>query len=535
MDMGKIKFGTAGLREVMGPLPGQMNIETIQYVTQGLANYIKTFPKERWQGGVVICHDSRINSRKFAEETAKVLAGNGITAHLTADLRPTPFASFAIRYYKAISGVNITASHNSKEYNGYKVYWEDGAQVVFPHDEEITKEVMKVTKIHLAPLTDPLIKIIDESCENAYLKAIDSLKINSELDKNFGKDLLVIYSPLNGAGVTMIPKALEMWGFSNVNLVEEQKMPDGNFPTTPYPNPETEAALTLGVRDLKEKQGDLLLVSDPDSDRLSVSIIYKNETRRFSGNELGSIMLDYLIKELKPKNNFATVTTIVSTPLIKKMTKKAGGTCFEVLTGFKYIGEKIHLWEKEGIYSFLFGMEESLGFLYGTHARDKDATIAACLSAEIALFLKKEKKTFIDRLYEIYSEFGIYRESQLTLSSEKGLDFLIAKLDNIRKNPPKTLFGKAVVKTEDYFTSEAKDLLTNKTTKLDLPKSDVLAFLLEDESKYLLRPSGTEPKLKIYGHIYGKSSQYASIEKGIFELDKQIKENLDEMKSLLFT
>lgn len=531
--MGKIKFGTAGLREVMGPLPGQMNIETIQYVTQGLANYIKTFPKERFQGGVVICHDSRINSRKFAEETAKVLAGNGIIAHLTSDLRPTPFASFAIRYYKAIAGVNITASHNPKEYNGYKVYWEDGAQVVSPHDEEITKEVVKVTKIHSSSLDDPLIQIIDKTCENAYLDAINSLKINSNLDKNFGKDLSIIYSPLNGAGITMIPKALELWGFSIVNLVEEQKNPDGNFPTTPYPNPETEAALTLGIRDLKEKQGDLLLISDPDSDRLSASIIYKGATRRFSGNELGSIMLDYLLKELKPKGNFATVTTIVSTPLIKKMTEKAGGTSFEVLTGFKYIGEKIHLWETNKNYSFLFGMEESLGFLYGTHARDKDATIAACLSAEITLFLKKQNKTLVDKLYEIYSEFGIYREGQVTLSSEKGLDFLVDKLDKIRKNPPKTLLGTRVIKIEDYLTSVENDLLTGKTLKLDLPKSDVLAFSLEDQSKYLLRPSGTEPKLKIYGHIFGKSSLFPSIESGVLELDEKIKADLERLKSEL--
>jgi phosphomannomutase len=533
MDIGKIKFGTAGLREIMGPLPGQMNIETIHVVTQGLANYIKKFPKKLSEGGVVICHDSRINSRKFAEESAKVLAGNGIVAHLTCDLRPTPFASFAIRYYKSIAGINITASHNPKEYNGYKVYWEDGAQVVYPHDEEITKEVEKVTKTHLANLDDPLIQIIDHACETSYLNAINSLKINKDLDKNFGKELSIIYSPLNGAGITMIPKALEMWGFSQVQLVEEQKNPDGNFPTTPYPNPETEAALTLGIRDLKAKGGDLLLVSDPDSDRLSASIIYKNSPRRLSGNELGSIMLHYLINELKPKGNWATVTTIVSTPLIKKMTEKAGGTSFEVLTGFKYIGEKIHLWEKNQSYSFLFGMEESLGFLYGTHARDKDATIAACLTAEISLSLKKQNKNLIDKLFEIYNEFGIFREAQLTLSSEKGLDFLVGKLDSIRKNPPKTLLGTPITKIEDYLTSTSKDLLTGKTSKLDLPKSDVLAFSLQDESKYLLRPSGTEPKLKIYGHIFGKSSLFPSIENGALALENQIKSNLEHLKSEL--
>ena len=520
--MGKetIKFGTAGLREIMGPLPGQMNIETIDAVTQGLANYIKRFPEETWKHGVVVCHDSRINSRTFAEETARVLAGNGIICHLTADLRPTPFASFAIRYYKCIAGVNITASHNPKEYNGYKVYWADGAQVIHPHDDEIVKEVDAVSEIKKAPLSSPLIQIIDSTAEQAYLTAI----VNLQILKPKQSDLAIIYSPLNGAGSTMIPQALKLWGFSNVSLVEEQKKPDGNFPTTPYPNPETEAALALGIRDLKNKKGDILLVSDPDSDRLSASIVYKGSPRRLTGNELGSIMLNYLIKTLKPKGNWATVTTIVSTPLTKVMTEKAGGHPFEVLTGFKYIGEKIHIWELEKSYQFLFGMEESLGFLYGTHARDKDATIAACLTAEITQFLKEKNQTLIDYLYEIYTEFGIYRESQITLSSSKGLDFLIGELNRIRKSPPKTILNSPVISIEDYLNG-------NKT---GLPPSDVLAFTLANKSKYLLRPSGTEPKLKIYGHIFSKSASFPSIQEGVTFLDEEIKGNLLKIKAELF-
>jgi phosphomannomutase len=520
--MGKemIKFGTAGLREVMGPLPGQMNLETIDAVTQGLANYIKKFRKEEWAGGVVVCHDSRINSRAFAEETAKVLAGNGIICHLTSDLRPTPFASFAIRYYKCIAGINITASHNPKEYNGYKVYWSDGAQVVHPHDDEIVKEVARVSEVKKAQITDPLIQIIDNQAENAYLTAISQLQIK----KSEKSDLAIIYSPLNGAGVTMIPQALKLWGFSNVSLVEEQKTPDGNFPTTPYPNPETEAALALGIRDLQAKNADILLVSDPDSDRLSASIIYNNHPRRLTGNELGSIMLHYLIKTLRPSGNWATVTTIVSTPLIKALTEKAGGTSFEVLTGFKYIGEKIHEWELANSYKFLFGMEESLGFLYGTHARDKDATIAACLTAEITAFLKAQKKTLIDYLYDIYAEFGIYREAQITLSSSKGLDFLITQLNQIRKSPPKTLLGSPVILIEDYLTGNMNGL----------PPSDVLAFTLANKSKYLLRPSGTEPKLKIYGHIFGERKAFPSIQAGTTHLDEEIKANLEKLKSELF-
>ncbi len=524
MDRSTIKFGTAGLREVMGPLPGQMNIETIQVVTQALANYIMKFPENKRACGVVVCHDSRINSRLFAEETAKVLAGNGIIAHLTKNLRPTPFASFAIRYYKCIAGINITASHNPKEYNGYKVYWSDGAQIVYPHDDNIIKEVMATTKIKTTLLDSPLIQTISEECEEAYLDAILKLRINRKLDTTFGLNLSIIYSPLNGAGITMIPKALEMWGFTNLHVVDEQKNPDGTFPTTPYPNPETDAALALGIRDLKEKNGDVLLVSDPDSDRLSASIIRNGTPRRLSGNELGSIILNYLITNTKLKNKWATVTTIVSTPLIRTMTEKAGGTCFEVLTGFKYIGEKIHQWEDTNTYNFLFGMEESLGFLYGTHARDKDATIAACLAAEITLSLKQTGKNLIDALYEIYAEFGIFREGQRVLSSEKGLEFLVKTLDSIRKSPPKSLAGNPILKIEDYLDSQ----------KTGLPKSDALAFFLQDGSKYILRPSGTEPKLKIYGHIFSKSSLFPSIEVGVTTLDKKIKIRLAQIQEELF-
>ncbi len=534
MDRSTIKFGTAGLREVMGPLPGQMNIETIQVVTQGLANYIKTFPEKEWAGGVVVCHDSRINSRLFAEETAKVFAGNGIIAHITADLRPTPFCSFAIRYYGCIAGVNITASHNPKQYNGYKVYWEDGAQIVYPHDDEIIKEIRKAGLIQTTMLDSPLIKTIDTKSEEAYLKAILKLRVNSKLDSSKGSNLSIVYSPLNGAGITMIPKALEMYGFTNLSLVEEQKNPDGRFPTTPYPNPEMDAALSLGMRDLKEKAADILLVSDPDSDRLSASIVYNNEPKRLTGNELGAIMLHYLITHLKPEDNFATVTTIVSTPLIKAITEKAGGTCFEVLTGFKYIGEKIHDWEEDEKYQFLFGMEESLGYLYGTHSRDKDATIAACLTAEIALQQKESGKTLIDALFAIYKEFGIYREGQITLSSPNGLEILIKAQDALRKSPPKTLTGLPVILIEDYLTSRKTDLISGKTLPLDLPKSDVLAFTLQDGSKYLLRPSGTEPKLKIYGHIFRKSSTFPTIEAGIATLDTEIQTKLKQIKSELF-
>jgi phosphoglucomutase/phosphomannomutase len=427
----EIQFGTGGMRAKMGPGPARMNKYTIHTITQGLANYILSFPENLRQGGVVICHDPRLHSREFAEETARVLAGNGIAVHLVPNLRPTPFASFALRYYKSISAVNITASHNPKEYNGYKVYWSDGGQVVSPHDTEIVKEIEKIrseNEIKIAPLNSPLISLIPKEVDEAYLKAILNLRINSTLCKFHGKELKIIYSPLNGAGNPTIPNSLNLWGFSDVNLVEEQKNPDGNFPTTPYPNPETDEALALGWRDLVQQKGDVLLVSDPDSDRLSCSILHKRKPLRFTGNELGILLLHYLIQNKHPNGRFATITTIVSSSLIKEMTEKHNGSCFEVLTGFKYIGEKIHEWETEkNGYSFLFGMEESLGYLYGTHSRDKDATIAACLTAELALHLKKEGRSLLDQLYAIYSIYGIHRERQLSFTSKHGIDFLLQK------------------------------------------------------------------------------------------------------------
>jgi phosphomannomutase len=501
----EIHFGTAGMRAKMGPGSARMNKYTIHTITQGLANYILSFPKEMHQGGVVVCHDPRLHSREFAEETARVLAGNGIPVHLVPSLRPTPFASFALRYYKAISAVNITASHNPKEYNGYKVYWSDGGQVVAPHDTGIVKEIEKITSdasVKLAPLDSPLISLIPKEVDDAYLKAILDLRINSILCKFHGKELKIIYSPLNGAGNPMIPNSLNLWGFSDVHVVEEQKNPDGNFPTTPYPNPETEEALALGWRDLTQQKADILLVSDPDSDRLSCSILHIGKPHRFTGNELGILLLHYLIQNKHPHGHFATITTIVSSSLIKEMTERHHGTCFEVLTGFKYIGEKIHEWETEkNGYTFLFGMEESLGYLYGTHARDKDATIAACLTAELTLHLKREGRTLLDQLYAIYSIYGIHRERQLTIESKEGLDVLVQKMTQLRKNPPKTLCNIAVTSIEDYQTSKKFNLLSGQESTLSLPKSNVLVFRLEDKSKFILRPSGTEPKLKIYGQI----------------------------------
>ncbi len=529
-------FGTGGLRAKMGPGPGRMNKYTIQIVTQGLANYIKTFPKEVWMQGVVVCHDCRIHSRDFAEETARVLAGNHIPVHLVIDLRPTPFCSFCVRHYKAAAGINITASHNPKEYNGYKVYWDDGAQVVAPHDTRIIQEIEKIKKIEdvkMASFDSTLITMIDKNAEEAYYKALLDLSLFPDRDLKEGEKLNIIYSPLNGAGETMIPEALNRAGFTSLQIVEEQRAPDGSFPTTPYPNPETDAALELGWRDLKNKNGDILIVSDPDSDRLSCSLLHRGKPRRLSGNELGSIMLHNLIYHLKPTGRWATVTTIVSTPLIREMTERHNGTCFEVLTGFKYIGEKIHEWEqsKDG-YDFLFGMEESLGYLHGTHSRDKDATIAALMTAEVALELKMKKKTLLDQLYSIYETYGIFRESQRVIESKNGMEPMLKLMGKIRMEIPKKFIGLEVESIDDYQQQKSINMKTNEESKLALPKSNVLVYKLKDKSRFIIRPSGTEAKLKIYGQIY--SPHEGNIEAGIDRLDKHVEEMLAQVEEEYF-
>ncbi|MBS0585595.1 MAG: phospho-sugar mutase [Verrucomicrobia bacterium] len=524
----KLVFGTGGVRAKMGPAPNEINTNTIRLITQGLASYLKTLPEKEWKRGVVICHDSRLHGREFALETASVLAGNDIPVFIVPELRPTPFASFAVRHLHAKAGINLTASHNPKDYNGYKVYWDDGAQVVSPHDTGIMASVSKVggpSHIKLAP-SSPLIKTIAPEVDKAYLQAIKELSIQ----KLSGEKLSIIYSPLNGAGITMIPKALALWGFSNVHLVEEQKNPDGNFPTTPYPNPETEEALRLGVRDLKKRKADILLVSDPDSDRLSLAILHDGKPIHFTGNELGALLLHHLLTTRAPKEPFAVVTTIVSTRLIKLLTERAHGSCFEVLTGFKYIGEKIHEWEThKNSPHFLFGMEESLGYLYGTHARDKDATIAACLTAEMALLAKQHKKSLLDILYDIYRTYGIYRTGQASIESPS-LAHMAELMSSLRKELPKALGGVKVLSVEDYLTRKATDLTTKKESPLDLPKSDVLIFHLADKSKFVFRPSGTEPKLKIYGEVTGS---YPSILQGIQELDKKLHNMLETLKKSL--
>jgi phosphomannomutase len=531
---GIIAFGTGGMREKMGPGPGRMNKYTIRLATAGVATHILKHPKELWKKGVVICHDCRNHSREFAMETARVFAGFKIPVHITKDLRPTPFCSFAIRHLGAVSGVNITASHNPKEYNGYKVYWNDGGQVVAPHDTGIIDEIHSIKDISTIPLAaedSPLIKIIDKSVEEAYLETVYDESIYKQENEVHGKEIKICYSPLHGAGITMIPDALSLWGFEDIELVKSQEKPDGDFPTTKTPNPETESGRAEGIKTLKESGGDLLLISDPDSDRLSVSIQKDGAIHTFSGNETGIIFLHFLATHKEIKGDFGSVTTIVSTPLCKVITEALGGKCQEVLTGFKYISELVLEWEDSGP-DFILGFEESLGYLSSKNVRDKDAVLASCQIAEIALHLKLKGKTLLDYLFDIYKEYGIYREGGISIEfAEKGM--LDAAITPILDNPPKELLGQKVMRAENYVTKMSTDMITGKTSIINLPTSKVLTLHLEDGSRYIFRPSGTEPKIKIYAALH-QDFTAPEIADQIKDVDALIKKNLNTLKNTFF-
>ncbi len=487
-----VAFGTGGMRAVMGAGTNRLNTYTIRSATQGLANYILSQNVDKPK--VFISYDSRINSPLFAEETARVLAGNGIEVFITKELRPTPFVSFGCRAHGCTAAVMITASHNPPEYSGYKVYWSDGGQVVPPHDTGIMAEVEKIQdpeEVKLAPFDHRLIHQVGEEDDEAYYRALIPLRNHPK--ETEGSSLKIIYSPLHGCGITTLPKALKRWGFDNISYVEAQKIPDGNFPAAPSPNPEQEETLKLGIDQLVQEQGDLFIATDPDADRMGVVALHEGKPVILNGNQIASLCLHYLCTTKTLPKNSAAVTTIVTTELFKAIAESFNVAYFEVLTGFKYIGEKIHEWEQNHAHTFLFGAEESLGFLYGTHSRDKDATIAACLVSEMALQLKKRGKTLVDQLDELYKTYGSFLEKQLSVpfgGGQKGMETMKKLMEALRQNPPKEINGDKVVEVEDFLTGK---------TKHPLPKSNVLLFRTEDQSKFIIRPSGTEPKIKIYG------------------------------------
>jgi len=519
---GNLTFGTGGMREIMGVGTHRLNCYTIQMATQGLANYLLTDTSRKHS--VFIGFDCRHHSEEFANEAALVLAGNGITVHLCPELRPTPFVSFGVRHLNCSAGIMITASHNTKEYNGYKVYWSDGGQIVAPHDKAIVEEVEKIQMIEQvkrARNPSPLVEIVTPALDEAYLDAIKKCQLDKAEDKKVGDQLKIVYTPLHGTGIKLVPRALHQWGFSNIHLVDRQVVPNGDFPTVKSPNPESKEALSIAISELEGLHADLMIATDPDADRMAVAVRHKGKTHLLNGNQIAAICSEFICHTLKEQGalpaNGALVTTIVSTDMIEAIAKHHGVGYTETLTGFKYIGEKIREWE-DGSHTFLFGAEESYGFLIGTHCRDKDAVVSSCLVAEIALHLKAEGRTLVDYLNDLYRTYGLFLEGQKTInlpSGKVGMEQMQKMMDQLRSAPPQTLLGEAVTQSIDY----QKD-------KTGLPKSNVILYRAGESSKVVVRPSGTEPKLKIYAAV--KSAQLDT--KGA---EQKLEALMDEFSQLL--
>lgn len=502
-----LSFGTGGMRGLMGPGTNRMNVYTIRWATQGLATYIKKTVKTA--ASVAIGYDSRHNSKLFAEEAARVLAGNGIEVYLFSELRPTPLVSFACRYHKCTAAIMVTASHNPPEYNGYKVYWDDGAQVLPPHDKGIIDEVKVLydpDAVLLADLSSPKIHLMGKEVDDAYLKAITPLQLWPELCLQKGGQVKILYSSLHGTGITMVPKALTRFGFTNVCYVDPQIIPDGNFPTCKKPNPEEKAALKLGIDKLLQESCDIFIATDPDCDRLGVVVRHKDAAVALTGNQIICIAAEYVCQALIAKNvmpeKAAFVKTIVTSELFRKIVEGYKGACFDVLTGFKYIAEKIRQWEQTpGSYEFVFGGEESYGCLLGSVVRDKDAVISSCLLSEIALYAKQQNKTLVDLLDDIYKQYGVYVEHMESVDfaeTKEGKEQMQAAMNRMRQNEPLRVLDSSVAKIADLLVLQWHTLSTATYEPIDLPVSDVLIIELEDSTRIVIRPSGTEPRVKVY-------------------------------------
>ena len=518
----ELEFGTGGLRGVIGAGTNRMNLYTVRKATQGLANFIL---KKGTEGkGVAIAYDSRRMSPEFADEAALCLSANGIKAYVFDSLRPTPELSFALRTLGCTAGIVVTASHNPPEYNGYKVYWEDGAQVTAPFDKEIIEEVKAIKDYHTVKtmakaeaLEKGLYQVIGKEIDDAYMAELKKQIIHPEVIAEVADDIKIVYTPLCGTGNLPARRILKELGFKHVYVVPEQENPDPNFTTLDYPNPEDPKAFTYALRLAKEKDADIVLATDPDADRLGV---YAKDTKTgeyvsFTGNMSGMLIAEYILRERTATGtmpaNPALVTTIVTTNMTRPITKNYGVKLIEVLTGFKFIGEQIKLFEKSGSNNYVFGLEESYGCLAGTHARDKDAIVAVMCLCEVAAYCKKHGKTLWDMMLDTYEKYGYYKESQYTITL-KGIDGsrqIAEIMDKLRKNPPKAFGGLSVLKFRDYETDRAVDMVTGEEGKTGLPKSNVLYFELPDDAWCCARPSGTEPKIKFYMGVKGASLEDA--------------------------
>jgi phosphoglucomutase len=528
-----LEFGTGGLRGIMGVGTNRMNKFTVGMATQGYANYLKqSFSEVK----VAIAHDVRNSSRKFAEIAADIFAANGIKVYLFESIRPTPELSFAIRRLQCQGGLVITASHNPKEYNGYKAYWKDGGQLVPPHDKNVITEVEKIKSIddvkwkgHSENIT-----LIGKEMDDAYLEMVKNLSINPDACIK-EHDLKIVYTPIHGTGIMLVPKALAAYGFDNVHIVEEQATPDGTFPTVVYPNPEEKETMSIGLKKAKELDADILLGTDPDADRVGVGV--KDNHGNWvllNGNQTALIVFNYIIEARKlsgkAEPNDMIVKTIVTTDMIDKIAEKNNITCYNVLTGFKWIAELIR--EKEGEENYIVGGEESFGLMIGDKVRDKDAVSAVAMICEIAAVEKQKGRTLFEKLMELYVKYGFYFEKliSITKTGMNGSKEIAEMMQSYRDNPPKEIAGSPVKEVLDYQLQVKKDLLSGDTQKIELPKSNVLQFITEDGSKISARPSGTEPKIKFYFSVNSPLSVISEFDATQGKLEQKIDAIISSMQ-----
>lgn len=536
-----LEFGTAGLRGIIGAGTNRMNIYVVRRATQGLANYIAKVDKK--SQGVAIAYDSRHMSPEFAEEAALCLAANGIKAYIFESLRPTPELSFAVRHLGCVAGINVTASHNPPEYNGYKVYWEDGAQITPPHDSGIMGEVKSISDWNTVKTIDKaeaekagLFQVIGKEVDDAYMAELKKQVLHMDAIKAEGKNLKVVYTPLHGTGNIPARRILKELGFENVYVVKEQELPDGDFPTVSYPNPEAAEAFELGLKLAKEVDADLVLATDPDADRLGVRVKDKNgEYHDLTGNMSGCLLANYEISQKKAINGSlpedgALIKTIVTTNLADVIAKGYGVKLIEVLTGFKFIGQQILGFEQSGKGSYLFGFEESYGCLIGTYARDKDAIVATMALCEAAAYYKTQGKTLWDAMIEMYEQFGYYKDAiqSVTMKGIEGLQKIQEIMNSLRQNPPAEFAGHKVVAVRDYKADTITDVATGAVKPTGLPNSNVLYYELTDDAWVCVRPSGTEPKVKFYYGVKGTSLADADEKSDI--MGKAVLDMVDSMK-----
>jgi Phosphomannomutase len=529
-----LEFGTGGLRGIMGVGTNRMNKYTVGMATQGYANYLKqSFPNE--QVKVAIAHDSRNNSRFFAETTANVFAANGIKVFLFDSLRPTPELSFAIRHLKCQGGVVCTASHNPKEYNGYKAYWDDGAQLVPPHDKNVIKEVEKIGSFENVKWTggSDNLTIIGKDVDEAYMNMVKGLSVYPEIIQKH-RDLKIVYTPIHGSGIKLVPEVLKRFGFTNVHIVREQMEPDGNFPTVSYPNPEEKATMSIGLKNAEELDADILLGTDPDADRVGIGIKDNHgEWVLMNGNQTAVLAFNYMIEARKAKGiaqpNDMVIKTIVTTEMIDKIAQQNGVQCYNVLTGFKWIAEMIR--EKEGKENFIIGGEESFGMMIGDKIRDKDAVSAVALLCEMAAYEKDKGRSLFEKLVDLYVQYGFYYEELISIT-KKGMDGqkqIASMMEDFRNNPPKMIDGLPVVELLDYEKRVGKNLATDESWEIKLPKSNVLQFVLASGDKISARPSGTEPKIKFYFSVNAKLQPAGEFDNMLKQLQNKIQRIITEM------